>query len=288
MAKMVGRIAAGAFVVLWATGFVGAKYGLPYAGPMTFLAIRFSIVAVAMGLFAAAFGGLRGVDLKGAAIIGLLIHGVYLGAVFTAISWGAGAAISALIVSMQPLVTIAFARALLGERLNRRQWLGIGLGMFGATLVVIRKLDGGDINVAGVVLCLFGLVAISLSSVMQKQRNVQQGLVADSAVQFAAAAAATGALALLFETQPIQWTPEFVFALAWMCIVLSLGAVTLLYYLIRRGAASQTASLFFLVPGVTALMAWAMFGEVFGPVELIGLLVAMVGVALASQKPKAP
>lgn len=282
----IGRVAAAVFVVLWATGFVGAKYGLPYAGPMTFLAIRFSLVALAMGLFAAAFGGLRGVDFKGAVIMGVLIHATYLGTVFTAISLGAGAAISALIVSLQPLVTIAFARAMLGERLSGRQWLGIGLGMCGATLVVVRKLDGGEIDALGVGLCLIGLVAISYSSVLQKRRNVQKGLVADSAVQFAAAAAVTGALALMFETQPVQWTGEFLFALAWMCIVLSLGAVTLLYYLIRRGAASQTASLFFLVPGVTALMAWAMFGEAFGPVELIGLLVAMAGVALAAQKPK--
>jgi drug/metabolite transporter (DMT)-like permease len=282
----IGRIAAGVFVVLWATGFVGAKYGLPYAGPMTFLTIRFSLVAGAMMLFAATFGGLRGVDWRGAALIGVLIHGTYLGTVFTAISLGAGAAISALIVSMQPLVTIAFARAMLGERLRPRQWLGIGLGMFGATLVVIRKLDGGEIDPIGVGLCLIGLIAISYSSVLQKRRNVRTGLVADSAVQFTAAAIAVGVLAFIFETEPVQWTGEFMFALAWMCIVLSLGAVTLLYYLIRRGAASQTASLFFLVPGVTAIMAWAMFGEAFGPLELIGLLIAMAGVALAAQKPR--
>ena len=277
--------AAPLFVALWSTGFVGAKYGLPYAEPMTFLTIRFAIAAALLGLWAAIAGDLRRYsNYGGAFVVGTMIHAVYLGGVFTAIWLGAGAALSALVVGLQPIVTALLAGAMLGERLNRRQWLGMGLGFGGVSLVVARKLSLGGIEVEALALLLIGLAAISFASIIQKQRNIGERVVADNAAQFAAAALVTGLAAFAFEAREIDWTVEFVGALSWMLLALSLGAVSLLYVLLRSGGASQTASLFFLVPGVTAAMAWIMFGETFGATELVGLLSAMIGVWLVTRR----
>lgn len=277
-------IAAPLFVALWSTGFVGAKYGLPFAEPMTFLTLRFALAAALLGAWAAGAREFRGFsDWGGAAAVGALIHAIYLGGVFTAIWLGAGAALAALVVGLQPIVTALLAGVMLGERLSIRQWIGMAMGFSGVTLVVVRRLELGGLSVEALALLIVGLVAIALGSILQKRRNVAANVVADNAVQFAAAAMVVGVAALLFETMEIDWTTEFVLALSWMTIALSLGAVSLLYLLIRRGGASETASLFFLVPGVTALLAWAMFGEVFGWTELVGVAVASAGVWLVTR-----
>lgn len=279
--------AAPLFVVLWSTGFVGAKFGLPYAEPMTFLALRFSLAAAALGAWAWISGEFaEGVeDASGAVVVGALIHAIYLGGVFTSIWLGTGAALTALIVGLQPIATALIARFMIGETLTARQGVGMALGLLGVAMVVWLKLEAGVATTLGVLFCVIGLISISLASVLQKRRRVATRLAADSAVQFAAAAAVTGLAAYLYEAGRIEWTTEFVLALSWMVIGLSLGAVSLLYVLLRRGGASETASLFFLVPGVTALMAWAMFGETFGPTTLIGLAIASVGVWLVTQAP---
>lgn len=275
------------FVVIWATGFVGAKFGLPYAEPLTFLALRFAIAAALLGLWAWSAGEFRkGVrDPAGAIIVGALIHAVYLGGVFTAISLGAGAAVSSIIVGLQPVLTAVFAMGILGERLTGRQWAGMGLGMVGVALVVARKAEGGEIDLVTFALCVAGLFGISIATILQKRRQVTDRLAADSAIQFAAAAAVCLIGAAIFEEFRIDWTLKFVLALTWMVVALSLGAITLLLLLIRHGEASKTASLFFLVPGVTAVMAWAMFDETFGPLALIGLVATMAGVWLVTRKP---
>lgn len=276
------------FVVLWSTGFVGAKFGLPYAEPFTFLSIRFYLAAAALLLLARLFGEpWRGrYDWSGAALIGVLIHALYLGAVFQAIYWGMGAALSALIVSLQPVATVVLARLILGERMAMRQWAGIGLGLLGVALVVGRNVELGETGMAAVILCFVGMISAATASVLQKRRSAEGRLATDSAVQFIAAATVCAAMAFTFETREISKTPEFFAALAWMVIVLSLGAITILYYMLRRGEASRVSSQFFLVPAVTALMAWAMFGETFGVFELGGLVVAAVGVALVTLAPK--
>lgn len=274
------------FVLLWATGFVGAKFGLPYAEPLTFLALRFAIAAVLLGIWAYLRGEFasRPRDMKGAVVVGALIHSVYLGGVFTAISLGAGAAVSALIVGLQPVLTALLARPMLGESLSSRQWLGMALGVAGVALVVARKAGDGDITAIPVLLCLGGLCGIAYASILQKRRQITSGLAADSAIQFASAAAVCALGAAIFEEFRIEWTLNFAFALSWMVIALSLGAITLLLILIRHGEASKTASLFFLVPGVTAIMAWLMFEETFGQLELLGLITTMVGVWLVTRK----
>ncbi|QIE57119.1 DMT family transporter [Pikeienuella piscinae] len=285
------QIAAPLFVFLWSTGFIGAKYGLPYAEPMTFLTLRFALAAAALGLWGWMAGELRDggpVDPVGAVIVGVLMHALYLGGVFTAIWLGVGAALTALIVGLQPIATALLARPMLGEALRPRQWAGMALGLGGVALVVGRKLELGAIDVTSVLLCFLALISISFASILQKKRAVTAGLVTDSAIQFAAAGLVTGAAAMFFEERVIHWTPEFALALGWMVAGLSLGAISLYYLLLRKGEAAATASLFFLVPGVTALMAVLVFDEGSGWAELLGVGAATLGVRLVTQPAQAP
>ncbi|MBA3415869.1 MAG: DMT family transporter [Chloroflexia bacterium] len=198
-------------------------------------------------------------------------------------SLGVEAGVSALIVGLQPLLTAALAGVLLDERVTPRQWAGLGLGLLGVTLVLARKLGQGSGDALGSLACVAALFGITLGTLYQKRHCAGMDLRTGGVVQFAAACLATAPLALLFEDTRIAWSGEFVFALLWLVLVLSLGAVSLLYVLIRRGAAAQIASLFFLVPPCTALIAWPLFGETLGPVALIGMVLTAVGVALASR-----
>jgi drug/metabolite transporter (DMT)-like permease len=277
------RLIPAVFVVLWSTGFIGARLGMPHAEPMTFLAIRFAltaaillVAAVAMQVpwprRASAWGHL--------ALAGLLMHGVYLGGVFVAIRLGLEAGLSALIVSLQPLLVAAAAPFLLAEPVGLRRWLGLALGLIGVSLVLGGKLGGG--GAMAIMACVAALGGITAGTLYQKRFCGAHDLRSGNMIQFAAAAAACGLAALAFETRRIDWAPELVFALFWLIIVLSLGAVPLLYVLLRRGAASQVASLFFLVPPTTALIAWPLFGERLGPVELVGMGLAVAGVALVN------
>ncbi|HLS68367.1 MAG TPA: DMT family transporter, partial [Kiloniellales bacterium] len=239
------------FVVLWSTGFIGARLGLPHAGPLTFLALRYGLVAALLLLLALATRApwpRRWSEVGHYAVAGLLVHAVYLGGVFVAISLGVEAGVSALIVGIQPLLTAALAGLFLRERVSARQWAGLCLGLLGVTLVLANKLGQGPGSALGSFACLVSLVSITLGTLYQKRYCAGMDLRTGSVVQFTAAVLATAPLALLFEDTTIDWTGEFLFALLWLVFVLSLGAVTLLYLLIRRGAAAQFASLFFLVP----------------------------------------
>ena len=273
------------FVVMWSTGFIGAKLGLPHAEPMTFLSLRFALTVMALAVWVrlanAPWPSWR--QTVDAALIGLLVHGVYLGGVFQAIAWGTEAGVSALIVGLQPVVTCLLASRFLGERLSPVEKIGMLLGTAGVCLVVLRKLDAGIGDIWGVLLCIAALMAISVASILQKTRAAQTPMRSGNLIQFAAAMLATGALALVIETGDVTWTQEFIFALGWLVIVLSLGAVTLYYILIQRGAASQVASLFFLVPPSTAIIAWLLFGEVMGVIEIAGLAVATLGVMMVNR-----
>ena len=274
------------FVVLWSTGFIGARLGLPHAGPLTFLALRYGLAAGLLVLVALAMRApwpRRPAEVGHYAVAGLLVHGVYLGGVFVGISLGVEAGVSALIVGLQPLLTGALAGTLLGERVAPRQWAGLGLGLLGVALVLGRKLGQGPGDALGALACVAALLGITAGTLYQKRFCAGMDLRSGSVVQFAAAGLATAPLALLFEDTRIDWAGEFVFALLWLVLVLSLGAVSLLYVLIRRGAAAQVASLFFLVPPCTTLIAWPLFGETLGPVALVGMALTAAGVALASR-----
>jgi drug/metabolite transporter (DMT)-like permease len=275
----------GVFVVLWSTGFIGAKFGLPYAEPLTFLALRFAIVAALMltvSIVAGAAWPRSWRDAAHAMVVGLLIQGAYLGGVFYAIAHGISAGLSALIVGLQPVLTAALVGVYLGEAVRPLQWLGVALGFAGVVLVVANKLSFDTGHLAGLasnVAALFGMTAGTL----YQKRFGGGDLRSATVLQNAAASAALFVLASAFEGMHIIWSAPFLLTMAWLCIVLSIGATMLFLFLLRRGAASRIASLFYLVPPVTAFMAFLLFGETLGPAAIGGMAVTVAGVALVNR-----
>lgn len=275
------------FVVLWATGFIGSKMGAPYSEPFTFLMVRFLIAAALMGAISLAFRARwpeSPARVAHAAVVGVLVHGIYLGGVFWAIDGGVPAGIAALIVALQPLLTGLAAGPALGERVTPRQWGGLALGFVGVALVVWRKLDFTGADMAGLAACFAATAAIAAGTLYQKRFSGAADLRTNQTIQLAAAAAVMVVLAFSLETRAIDWAPPFIVALTWLVGVMSVGTFTLLYFLVRRGAASKVASLFYLVPPVTATMAFFLFDETLGPVALAGMAATVVGVALATRR----
>lgn len=278
------------FVVLWSTGFIGAKFGLPYAEPFTFLALRFALVIALLAGVAALTRAPWPKDrrlLGHLAVSGILVHAVYLGGVFAAIHRGLPSGLTALIVGLQPLVTALAAGRLLGETVTGRQWLGLALGLFGVALVLSTRLSGirlDGFGWDGIAFALAALMGITAGTLYQKRHCTGMDLRTGAVVQYVGAAVVMLPAALAVETMRIDWSGEFVFALGWLVVVLSVGAISLLMTLIRMGEAARVASLFYLVPPVTAVMAWALFGETLGMAGLTGLGLAAVGVALVVRR----
>lgn len=283
------RFLAPVFVLLWSTGFIGAKYGLPYAEPLTFLSVRFIVVAGLLGLGALALNSAwpTRAQLPRTALVGGLLHGVYLGGVFVAISWGLDAGPAALITSMSPVATAALSRWRFGERLSSKQLLGMALGLAGVLLVVGDRLEAGLTDLPAIALCFLAMVAMALAAVEQRAMAVSAGgapsMIGGNAVQYLAALGLVGAGALAFETRDIAWTSPFVFALGWLSLVLSIGAISLLYLMLQRGAAAEATSLVFLTPASTAVIAYLMFGETLDASAIAGFAIGCVGVALTTR-----
>jgi drug/metabolite transporter (DMT)-like permease len=275
------------FVVLWSTGFIGAKAGLLYAEPLTFLGARFAIVAAAMLIAALLVRAAwpKGVMIAHVAVVGLLMHSLQLGGVFSAIQIGLPAGFAALIIGLQPILIAAVVGPLLGERVSLRQWVGFLLGFGGAALVLSERygLSTGPNGLAAPALAVCGLIGGTAGTLYQKRFCEQANLWTATVIQYAAATVPVLLLAVRFETMEITWSLPFVAALAWLVLGLSVGAICLLYLLIRRGAVSKLASYFFLVPPTTALIAWAMCGEHLRPLALAGMVVAAFGVALVQK-----
>ncbi|MHC8508413.1 MAG: DMT family transporter [Rhodospirillales bacterium] len=281
----------GVFVFLWSTGFVGSKLGAPYAEPFSFLGVRFAIAAVLMGLIAWRLGARwpSGPSAFGQiALTGLLVQGFYLGGVFWAIDGGFSVGTSALIVSMSPLLVGVLAGPVLGERITARRWAGLVLGFIGVALVVQEKAAIGPGQAAGAVACVIALAAVSAGTLLHKRIGDTADLSAAQTIQLGASALAMGAFAFVFETRVIVWSGEFIFALTWLILVLSLGGFTLLLALIRRGATSKVMSLLYLTPPLTALIAFALFGESLSRTAVIGMFIAAAGVALVTRAPDSP
>ena len=275
------------FVLLWSTGFVGAKYGLPYAEPFTFLAVRLVLAAVLLGGLAAALRSARmptRAQYGHAAVVGVLLHAGYLGGVFYAISIGVPAGVAAVVVSLQPVLTAVLATRVLDERLVVRQWGGLVLGVVGVALVVGPGLAGSGssaaLPLAGLLGCGVALASGTAATLYQKRHGDGIPLVWGTAVQYAAASLLLLAAAGATERFRVEWTGEFVAALVWLVLVLSIGAVLLLLLLLRRGSASSVSSLLYLVPPATAVEAFLLFGERLSLPALVGVAVAALGVAL--------
>ncbi len=274
------------FVVLWSTGFIGAKLGLPDCEPLTLLSLRYGAVLVLMGAIALATRApwpTAPAQWLHIGVSGLLIHAVYLGGVFTSIRLGLPAGVTALVVGLQPVLTALGAGLFLRERVRLTQWAGLALGLAGVVLVVAHKVagSGGPAAAALLVPAVVALAGITAGTLYQKRWCPAFDLRTGSVIQFLPSLVATALVAWRTETMVVHWTPSFIFALGWLVLVLSLGAVSLLNVLIRSGSAVNVASLFYLTPPVTALIAWAMFGETLTGLALAGMALTVSGVWLA-------
>jgi len=271
------------FVLLWSTGFIGARLGLPHAEPLTFLLIRYIAVMACMTLVAWIMRAPWPATPKEwfhIGVAGLLMHGVYLGGVFIAISKGLPAGVTSLVVGVQPLLTAVGAGWLLHETVLRRQWLGLFLGLVGVGLVVFGKIGAG-FGVEALWPAIAALMGITAGTLYQKRFCPPFDWRTGAIAQFLPTAVATFLLALFTESFRVEWTCEFVFALGWLVLVLSIGAISLLNWLIRHSDAVNIASLFYLVPPCTALVAWMLFGEAFTGLALMGMALTVWGVYLA-------
>jgi len=274
------------FVLLWSTGFIAAKYGLPYAPPFAFLFYRFSLVAALVAVFAVATGArwpqsLR--EYRDVALVAIGVHALYLGGVFVSLDSGMAAGTSAMLVGLQPILTVVLAYVWMDEGVNRKQWLGLALGLAGVWCVVWHKVDFGG-GLAGLLPSAIALVGISVGTLYQKRHCAHVDLRSGAVVQYAVCAAIYAPLALFLDARAVQWVPPFLFALGWSVIVLSVGAITLLYWLLRHGAAANVARLFYLVPPVTAVEAYFLFGETLDALALAGMALICVGVVLARRQ----
>lgn len=276
------------FVLLWATGFIGARYAMPWAEPFTFLTARFAITIAILLVIAIALGSAKLTRRQAmhAAFAGSLIHGTYLGGVFWAIAQGLPAGMTALIIGLQPLITAVMAGAALGEKILPRHWAGLGIGFVGILIVLGPKIGEavGGVTAVTFTTVVFSAIAISAGTVWQKRFVAQADLVTVTIWQYVGATILMGLASLAFETRTVTMTDELVFAMAWLVLVLSIGAIFLLMWMIRVGEMSKVSSLFYLVPAVTAVIAWVLFDETLTAVQIAGMLVTTVGVGMATRR----
>jgi len=281
------------FVLIWSTGFVAAKYGLPYAEPFTLLSYRngltlivlFIIMQVKKSIWPSS--GWAFIHLM---VTGLLIHGVYLGGVFQAIKWEIPIGLTAMIIGLQPLGMAFIAGIILHERIIRKQWIGLIIGLLGLYLVLFEKFD---LAIEGfftgfsflAVLAVFGsLVGISLGTIYQKRFCSDMDLISGTLIQYLGAFILCIIMSLCFETGDILWTNAFMITLAWQVFGLSIGAVLLLMTMIKQDALARVGSYFYLVPVLVAIQAWYLFDETMNFISIIGVLLIVFAVAIASSK----
>jgi drug/metabolite transporter (DMT)-like permease len=280
------------FVLIWSTGWISARFGAPYADPLTFLAIRFALAGAVVSVLAWAAGAAWPAtrrDVVHAMTSGALLHAVYLGGVWWAIARGLPAGVSGLIAAVQPILTAILAPTLVNERIAGRQWLGIGLGFVGIGLVLLPKLAGlgpGELAaVAGPIgVNLVGMLGVTLGSFYQKRFVPTGDLRTITVLQYAGAFLVVAPAALLLEPLRVEWNLTIVLTMAWSVLALSIGAIGLLLLLIRNGAVSRAAALIYLVPPAVAIEAYLFFGETLAPIQALGMAATAAGVALATRK----
>jgi drug/metabolite transporter (DMT)-like permease len=274
------------FVLLWSTGFIGARYGMPYIEPLTFLAVRMGFAVIIMAAIALFAGALRpnANEIGHSLVAGSLVHGLTLGGVFTAISQGVPAGISALILGLQPIMTSIIAIRFLDEKITRLQLVGLALGLVGVLLVLHDRNIVLAGSILGWVASLLSLIGITIGTLYQKHYCGRIDWRAGNLVQYIGAGVLFEIGAVVFETREIHWTGELIFAMAWLVLVLSIAAVALMYWLIRRSVATGFASFFYLVPVVTALLSYALFGERLDGLSMLGMVVCAGGVVLVNRR----
>ncbi len=287
---MLLRLAPWLFVSLWSTGYIAMKYAAPFAEPFTFLAIRFALVVVVLAPFVmlASSWRLGWRTAINAAIVGCLLHGVYLAGIFWAIKQGMPAGVAAIIVSLQPLVSASLVAPLLGERVEIRHWIGLVLGLVGAIIVLLpgTQLGSAEIRLDMLAMSLLALASITVGTTLQKAWFAGLDVRASLVPQYIGATLAMTVAAALFETREIVWSWAAIGAMAWLVLVLSVGAISFLLILLKHNEVWRTASLFYMVPPVTTIIAWQLFGEQLQAVQLVGM--ALVVIAMILARPPAP
>ena len=291
MPKQLERYAPALFVFLWSTGFIGAKFIVPYAEPFTFLAIRYFFASLILFLIAAAFKQplkLTKDQFKASFTVGILLHVIYIGGVFYAVSLGVSAGISAVVVSIQPVLVSLLAVPLLGERLRWVQVVGLLLGVAGIALLLLPKVFQGDYtattSLTGIFICVIALLGTSGGYLVQKKLGGEIPFLSGTGAQYAVSAIAFAILSFSTEEQIIQWVPQFLFGLTWIVLMLSIASIVLLYGMLRTGSASKVSSLYYLVPPTAAVQAYFLFDEVIAPIGIIGMALAGLGVVLVMRQ----
>ena len=289
---MLKKLAPGLFVLLWSTGFIGVKYGVPYAPPFYFLAIRMIIAALLLFIAISFLRKSQPITrsiIWPSTLIGLTLHGAYLGGCFFAVSRGMPAGVAALIVSLQPVLVSLFAAKYLNEPLKARAILGLVLGLIGLFVVVLPRINvtgASAISYVAISASVIGLLGGTSGTILQKKYGGVIPTLAGTSIQYAATAVVLAIFALLFEEPNIQWTANFIGALAWLIFALSFGAILLLFFLLRSGSAASVSSLYYLVPAATAIEAYFIFDEQISPVSMLGTLITVIGVWLVVSKQK--
>ena len=279
------------FVLIWSTGFIVARFGMPHSPPFTFLAIRYALSVLCFCIWIALARAVWPRDRRQwfhLAVSGVLMHAGYLGGVWAAVKAGLGAGTIALLVGLQPVLTAMWLTAFRSDHKRHAvtplQWIGLLLGLAGLALVVWRKLGAGEVTAFNFALAVFALLSITTGTLYQKRHLAPCDVRTASTVQLIAAFVISLPLALM-EREAVDWHPAFIGAMAWSVLALTLGGSSLLYLLIQRGAATQVTSLLYLVPPCTAVMAWAIFGESLTPMMMAGMALTAAGVALVVRNP---
>lgn len=277
------------FVLLWSSGFIVAKFGLPYAPPLTFIILRFGgALAVLIPLAFLMRARWPEGQILNIAFAGMLMQAGYIGGVWCSIKLGMPAGLSALIVGMQPILT-AFAAPMIGESVRRRQWIGLVLGLSGVALVVGSNIRLTGLSWQSIGLCLMALASITVGTLYQKKHCAHFDLRTGTIIQFSASILVLLPLAIIFEhfnytLDSVEWSTSFIGALLWAIFILSIASVFLWFALIRKSAATSVTSLLYLTPPTTAVMAWLMFGEIISMTGIIGMLLAITGVFFVVRK----
>lgn len=289
MATVPRKLIPVAFVLIWSSGFIIARYGMPHAEPMTFSFLRFLGVLLVMvpAVLLIRPNWPNRHQVVHIAVAGVLLQAGYLGGVWAAVRHGMSAGLVALIMGLQPILT-AWAAAYLAERVSVRQWIGLALGLSGVGLVVSTKLSIAGLSPLSLGLAAFALASITTGTLYQKRFCPDFDLRAGSVIQFSVSAVACLPFMLLFETRQIDWHPELIGALLWGIFGLSIGAISLLFIMIREGRATQVTSLLYLTPPTTAVMAWILFDEPITLITVLGTLLTVFGVWWVVSQKKDP
>lgn len=275
------------FILMWSSGYVAGKIAVPYAAPFTLVFIRFAVAAAILLLVSLALGAKWPktlVEYFHLAVVGVLIQAVQFSGLYSGISLGVSAGVSALIVGTMPVFTALGAGWFLAEKVTARQWFGLLIGLVGVSLVVGHKIQLGEAGLDGYLAVVLALMGITSGTLYQKRFCASMDIRTGGFIQLSVASLITFVLAQHYEGLAVIWSNEFILATAWMSLVNSIGAISLLYLLIRRGEASRVASLFYLIPSVTALMAFIVLGEVLTPLAIMGFVVTAMGVWLSVKR----